>query len=258
MIEHAIPQNIMDYEFRLFAGLTIKQFIIVAVTGGLAFGLVELSRMGIFPTPFAWVIVPTVLLSGLALGLGSYEKRSLDQWVTDYIQAINMPLRRVWKKGPEAVKNENFGNSKVPSFPTYLSVYFLSEDEYRKLMQFTPNATPVTQQQTFIAPIIQLTADVLPQYTDASITLPMVPNTIAFRLIQDEIPMDNVICYVKDMNETVIAALRSNEEGILYFDQSFPNGIYTFEFQDDTVQLPRMQISFEGFTYPLINVTPLE
>ncbi|PJB23519.1 hypothetical protein CO112_00650, partial [Candidatus Dojkabacteria bacterium CG_4_9_14_3_um_filter_150_Dojkabacteria_WS6_41_13] len=95
MYEHAIPQNIMEYEFKLFAGLTLKQFIYVAVSGGLSFALYELNRLGAFPAFFAWLTIPTVMLVGITLGLGSYNKRTMEDWLTSYTRASNIILRRV-------------------------------------------------------------------------------------------------------------------------------------------------------------------
>ena len=67
MYEHAIPQNIMEYEFKLFAGLTLKQFIYVAISGGFSFALFQLNRAGIFPAFFAWITIPVILLVGITL-----------------------------------------------------------------------------------------------------------------------------------------------------------------------------------------------
>lgn len=256
MYEHAIPQNIMDYEFKLFAGLSVKQFIVLALTGGIAFALVQANRTGLLPDFFAWIIIPIVVIGGVGLGLGSFQKRSFDEWITNYFKAINSPLRRAWKKTADPIKKDQFFNTKLQTFPQYMAVYFLNEDEYRKVTQFSV-APAATATPTVISPTIVLTPDNMGDYADQTIVLPMIPNTIAFRIVQDGIPADGVIVYVKDANGNVITALRSNESGIIYFDQSFQNGIYTFEFQSDTMQLPKFQITFEGGNYPLINVTPL-
>lgn len=257
MYEHAIPQNIMDYEFKLFAGLTIKQFIIIAISGGLAFGIFQLRQIGILPDVFMWVLLPTVLLGGIALGMGSYQKRPFDEWVTHFFRAINSPLRRSWKKTDAAVPKEQFFGTKISVFPKYLSVYFLSEDEYRKFTQYSVNQAPVATTPSTLSPIIPITAENIGDYADPNIVLPMIPNTIAFRIMQDGIPTEGVIVYVKDSNGNVVTALKSNESGILYFDQSFPNGVYIFEFQSDMVELPKLQIMFEGGNYPLLNISPL-
>jgi hypothetical protein len=247
----------MDYEFKLFAGLTMKQFIIIAVSGAIAFGIFQLRQMGIIPDVFMWVLLPTVLLGGIGLGMGSYQKRPFDEWVTHFFRAINSPLRRTWKKSPEPVLKEKFFGTKVTVFPKYMSVYFLNEDEYRKVTQYSVNQAPVAQTPVNLSPIIPITAENIADYADPNIILPMIPNTIAFRIMQDGIPIEGVIVYVKDSNGNVVTALKSNESGILYFDQSFPNGIYVFEFQSELVGLPKLQIMFEGGNYPLLNITPL-
>ncbi len=257
MYEHAIPQNIMDYEFKLFAGLSLKQFIILALTGGISFAIFQLNQAGVLPDLFFWILLPTVVLGGVGLGLGTFQRRAFDEWIISFFRVINSPLRRVWKKDTQAVYKDNFMNTKAPSFPQYLSVYFLNEDEYRKLMQPSQSQQAIPSAMT-VTPTIAITSENMNMYADQNIVLPMIPNTTAFRILQDGLPMDGVICYVKDALGNVVAALQSNQDGMLYFEQSFPNGNFIFEFRDDTdVLYPKVQLSFEGFTFPLINVTPL-
>jgi len=247
----------MDYEFKLFAGLTLKQFVILAITGGLVFLTFQLNQSGVLPNFFFWILMPTILLVGAGLGLGNYQRRSFDEWITSFLKVINSPLRRVWKKDLQPVYKDNFMNTKVPTFPQYLSIYFLNEDEYRKMMQ-SSSAAPVIPNTMTVIPTIVISQDNMRDYADPNIVLPMIPNTVAFRVLQDGIPMDGVVCYVKDALGNVVAALQSNQEGMLYFEQSFPTGNFTFEFKDDTgAQYPKLQLFFEGFTFPLINVTPL-
>lgn len=265
MYEHAIPQNIMDYEFRLFAGLTLKQFIYVAVSGGISFALFQMNRAGLFPDFFAWLTIPPILLVGLVLGLGSFGKRSAEDYLTAFFRVSNMPLRRVWKKDPKPVKFDDFFNTKPAVLPAYLAGYFIGQDEYRRLMQSQLNTTGVQQQTVVMATeqpqmltTLDITMDNCFDYAEPSITLPIIPNTVAFRLQEDSIPLEGVVAYVKDAQGTVLTALRSNQEGILYFSQSFQNGTYEMDFQaPDGTTFPRIRITFDGNTYPLLNIAPL-
>jgi len=259
MYEHAIPQNITEFEFKLFAGLTVRQFIYVLVSGGLSFALFQLNKVGLFPSLFTYILVPLILIVGLGLGLGSYQKRSLEEWFTSFLRASNVPLRRVWKKDHSIVKSDNFFNTKPTVAPQYLSYYFLTEEEYLKMMQ--QYAIPSAAQQTTAAPIIptvDLNQQTVANYADMSVTLPSIPNTIAFYLAQDEIPLEGITAYVSDVYGNVVTALRSNNSGVVYFDKSFSNGTYFFDFQSDMVSFPRVQVLFDGNTYPLIKINPIE
>ncbi len=253
----------MDYEFKLFAGLSLKQFIYIAVSGGFSFGLYELNRLGVFPTFFAWLTIPVILIVGIALGLGGYQKRGFEEWFSSFSRTLKTPLRRVWKKGNTIVKNEDIFKTKPLSLPNYLAIYFLNPDEYRKLMRNAPNATLIpnamqVQDQPAVVPTITLASNIVSEYADPGVTLPSIPNTIAFKVEEDNLPVEGVVAYVKDAIGTVLSALRSNKDGIIYFNQGFSDGIYDIDFQGDAMTLPKVHITFDGTTYPLINLTPIE
>lgn len=268
MYEHAIPQNIMEYEFKLFAGLTLKQFIYVAVSGGFSFALYELNRAGLFPAFFAWLTIPLILLVGITLGLGTYQKRVMEDWFTSYMRASNMALRRVWKKDPKVVQHEEFFNTKPKALPSYLAVYFMNQDEFTRLMKTHETSAPESshmlvqpllhvQDIPTVAEVISITPENVFDYAEPGVTLPAIPNTVAFKLQEDNLPMEGVVAYVKDSGMSVVGALRSNKDGIIYFNQGFKNGDYEIEFQSpEAATLPKAKIQFQGTTYPLINITP--
>lgn len=263
MYEHAIPQNIMEYEFKLFAGLTLKQFIYVAVSGGFAFGLYELNRAGVFPAFFAWLTIPLVLIVGVTLGLGMYQKRTAEDWFTSFAKASNTVLRRVWKKTPGAIKAEDFFSTKPKKLPSYLAAYFLTHDEFKKAIGMQSNGPQinVTTVQENIAPqiptVLTLTPDSALDYAEPGVNLPAIPNTVAFKLQEDGLALEGVVAYVKDASQTVIAALRSNKDGIIYFNQGFKNGDYEIDFQSpEAATIPKVKIAFQGSTYPLLNISP--
>ncbi|MCC7304498.1 PrgI family protein [bacterium] len=266
MYEHAIPQNIMEYEFKLFAGLTLKQFIYVASAGGLSFGLYQLNRAGVFPAFFAWLTIPVILLVGITLGLGVYQRRTMEDWFTSFARANTLVLRRVWKKDAKAVKADNFFTTKPQKLPTYLAAYFMTHDEFKKALngQKLPQQTvgAVTTVQEVITPQIQQTLSISPDNTadfaEAGVTLPAIPNTVAFRLQEDGLPLEGVVAYVKDQTQTVVTALRSNKDGIIYFNQSFKEGAYEIDFQSpDAISIPKVKITFQGNTYPLLNISSI-
>lgn len=256
----------MDYEFKLFAGLTLKQFIYVAVSGGFAFGLYELNRAGVFPAFFAWLTIPTIILVGVTLGLGSFNKRTMEDWFTSFARANTVALRRVWKKETTPIKFEQFFNTKPKVLPTYLATYFMNADAFRKLMKMPaagygyPQNTTVVQAQEIpqITPVISINQQNFYDYAEPGVSLPAIPNTVAFKLQEDGIPTEGVVAYVKDPQSTVIAALRSNKDGIIYFNQGFANGEFEVDFQSpDAATYPKVKIQFEGTTYPLLNLTPV-
>jgi len=91
--QHAIPQNIMDVEFKLIGELTMRQFVYVLVFAIAAY----MAKLSV-PQPFTWFFVIGLGLVGLGLAFVPYEDRGLDEWVVNFLKAINMPTERIWKK----------------------------------------------------------------------------------------------------------------------------------------------------------------
>jgi hypothetical protein len=97
MRQHSIPQNVLDVEFKLFTRFTIKEF--VYMFAGISIGSIfiflwtEGSLHGIIAFPvflfFAGI--------GLILGLVPINDQPADQFIINYINAINNPTQRVWQ-----------------------------------------------------------------------------------------------------------------------------------------------------------------
>lgn len=94
--QHPVPQNIMDVEFKLIGDLTMRQFAYLLVFGLSAY-LSYLIVIGIFK----WPTVITLIFLGLGLAFVPVEERGLDEWIVNFVKAINSPTQRVWKKEPQ-------------------------------------------------------------------------------------------------------------------------------------------------------------
>ncbi len=94
--QHAVPQNIMDVEFKLIGELTMRQFSYLFVFGLSAY-LAFVSIPGLFKIPI------TIFLALLALGLAfvPVQERGLDEWLVNFFRSINSPTERVWKRTPQ-------------------------------------------------------------------------------------------------------------------------------------------------------------
>lgn len=93
--QHAVPQNIMDVEFKLIGDLTMRQFTYLMIFGLLAY-VTFMAAVGIFRIPLALFFV----LFGLALAFLPIEERGMDEWVVNFIKSVYSPTQRVWKKEP--------------------------------------------------------------------------------------------------------------------------------------------------------------
>ncbi len=95
MERHAVPQNIMEVEFKLFGALTVRQFAYLALglLGGLLIYFLP-SVPGLLK--FALIIISVLL--GLFLSLIKINGQYSSVWLTNFIVAMFTSQERVWKK----------------------------------------------------------------------------------------------------------------------------------------------------------------
>ena len=93
MQQHAVPQNITGFEFKLIGALTLKQFGYLAGAGIVAF-MFFVAVSGFLKWLF---IIPTALL-GVALAFIPVNGMSFEKWVVALIRSIISPSLRVWRK----------------------------------------------------------------------------------------------------------------------------------------------------------------
>ncbi len=175
----------------------------------------------------------------------------------DAIRVYNMPLLRAWLKNKKSISVKNALESKPKVFPDYVLALFELDSDQTTGIQTTikktyfdkiANTTPQT--------IISLTPENANQYSISSVKMPQIPNTIAF-LIQKEQPITDVTATLSDSSGSIIKALKSNNQGIIYFNETIPNGMYTIKFTHESYSFPEIQVEMTGTTYPLIKITPI-
>lgn len=94
MEQHAIPQNVSSYQFKLVGDMTLKQFFQVA--GGILAGIIFYSSplMGIIKWPLAFLSV----LLGIGLAFLPLEERPLEKWIFAFFRVIYAPTIFFWQK----------------------------------------------------------------------------------------------------------------------------------------------------------------
>lgn len=105
MERHAVPQNIMEVEFKLFGSLTVKQFAYLA--GGLMVGLSVYFLP--FPIALRFVLIVISVVLGLFLSLVKINGQYSSIWLSNFIVAMFTSQERVWKKTgvvPDIFKEE--------------------------------------------------------------------------------------------------------------------------------------------------------
>ena len=92
---HAVPQNIMDVEFKLIGDLTIRQFIYLFIFGGLAY-VGSVVMVGLFK----WPLVLLLAILGIGLAFVPIQERGLDEWIVNFIRSVYAPTQRIWMREP--------------------------------------------------------------------------------------------------------------------------------------------------------------
>ena len=109
MKSHAVPQEILSMEFKLFGNfMTLREFIYIAVGIAVAWVFYFLQNTGVLPGILAWPATIIFGLGGILFGLVPYQDRTLEQWIVNFVLAIRKPTSRIWKKpGFEPISKED-------------------------------------------------------------------------------------------------------------------------------------------------------
>lgn len=106
MKQHAVPENIMDVEFKLFGSLTAKQFGYIIAGGCIALFWYFLFK-SLDAVLLGWTFAVLSFLLGLALALVRINEQPFEIWLGNFISAMFSSQKRVWKKEkkvPESLK----------------------------------------------------------------------------------------------------------------------------------------------------------
>jgi hypothetical protein len=94
--QHAVPQHITAFEFKLIGDLTVKQFLFAGVGVAVAYAA-YISDLNFI---LKWVLILTSATLGLGTAFLPIQDRTLDQWILNFVRAILSPTQRVWRKEP--------------------------------------------------------------------------------------------------------------------------------------------------------------
>ncbi len=94
MEQHAVPQDITGFQFKLVGDMTLKQF------GELAGGVIVayLFFASNWHPLLKWPLTIFFCFLGIALAFLPIEERPLDVWIANFLKAIYQPTYYVWKK----------------------------------------------------------------------------------------------------------------------------------------------------------------
>ncbi|OGC47802.1 hypothetical protein A2886_00240 [candidate division WWE3 bacterium RIFCSPHIGHO2_01_FULL_42_13] len=94
--QHAVPQNIMQVEFKLIGDLTMRQFFYLLIFCAIAYGAYYVN----LPAVLRWPAIVGSLLLGLGFAFIPVEDRGLDEWLVNFFTAVYTESQKVWRKEP--------------------------------------------------------------------------------------------------------------------------------------------------------------
>jgi hypothetical protein len=94
MEQHAVPQQISSYSFKLVGDMTLKQFL--EIGGGVGVGIIFYATA--LPALIKWPLILISVLIGGALAFVPFEERPLEQWIFAFFRSIYSPTLYYWKK----------------------------------------------------------------------------------------------------------------------------------------------------------------
>lgn len=258
MRQHAIPQNVLDVEFKLFTKFTLKEFAYLAL--GIGFGglMIYLTVDKIIPPVLGIPVFFLSSVSGIFLGLVPINDQDADKFIQSYISAINNPTQRAWlnkKMKAERIKpamkpDENgklisqdvnnekpkiigasFVNTLTPSTDeTQDSAIVEEEGVEMPVPSLDPNNLVITDENIDKYQFNIKTADSLPG------------NINVWLCTKDLKPIPNTIVYLKTKDDKMLYANKTGPNGYFLTNKVWDPGVYILNFEHPQFKFPRVEI----------------
>lgn len=265
MQQHAVPQQIASYEFRLVGDMTLKQFGWLA--GGAMIGLLFYS-LPIVPM-VKWSLILTAGFTGFAFAFLPVEERPLSVWVLAFVQAVYAPTYFFWKKKSvipsfftyklPAINNQL--NPTPPVDATQLNQYLqtlpgqITEDAREK--DFEDTAQPV---KLMIKPIKidKKPVVVAPSASDNNLLVPLPatkPNSLVGVILdlQDHL-VDGAIIEIKNPQGETVRALKTNRLGQFMIATPLANDTYVVETEKECLKFDTIKVEVKGEIIPPLKI----
>ena len=273
MRQHAIPQNVLDVQFKLFERFTIKQFVWIAGGLGLAGILINWTSEHVLP---AQLSIPAAIMSGgigCFMGMVPINGQDADTFLRNYFMAINAPTQRVWlskemkqERNKPAVKPTEDGRLVASDQSTKKKIIGAGEDtsiddiqknideatKFEKEQEATIgnidnlNTTSFAEQPA--APLdenhIFITEDNIGNYQFTIEGQDDLPGNINVWLCtKDYRPITNVTTYLKSKDGRILYANKTGPNGYFLSNKHWDEGSYVLSFKHSKFVFPDVEIA---------------
>ena len=264
MRQHAIPQNVLDVEFKLFTKFTLREFTYLAIgisTGGIFLFYTTRGEIpGIIGVPI-FVIFSAL---GAFFALIPINDQPADKFIINYFTAINKPTQRVWLNNalknqrtkptlPQASGSETkvIGGSKVPVkkveiFQETPGDDILDEDNAKALLKENEKEEKVTTNQPRLLDntdnFVTITDDNIGRYQFPIKSIDKLPGNINIWLCTKENqPLPGINTYLKDINGKILYGNKTGPNGYFLTNKEYPEGVYNIEFEGLSSKMPNIR-----------------
>jgi hypothetical protein len=268
MRQHAIPQNILDVEFKIFTKFTLKEFAYLAIgigTGGIFLYLYAKNQI-----PAIIAIPIFIIFSGLGIffALVPINDQPADQVLKNFISAIRKPTRRVWldskmkknraqtdaelakqqvsKNLEEEVKRPKIiGSSKVERPKEVVDDKGLDLLEEKSTEQKVETETPVKKEvkKTFVEQQLTITPQNIANYQFDIEGVEKLPGNINLWMSDKNFkPIPGVVIQLYDKDGNILYANKTPDNGYFLTNKIFPEGVYSLALSSNSHKLPNIKL----------------
>jgi len=260
MRQHAIPQNVLDVEFKLFTKFTLREFTYLAIgisTGGI---FLFYTTRGEIPGVIGVPIFAIFSALGAFFALVPINDQPADKFIINYFTAINKPTQRVWLNNalknqrskptlPQAEQPETkvIGGSKIPVkkveiFQETPGDDILDEDN----VQILKEEKVVSNEPRFLDNtdnVITITDENIGRYQFPIKSIDKLPGNINIWLCTKENqPLPGINTYLKDINDKLLYANKTGPNGYFLTNKEYPEGVYNIEFEGLTTKMQNIRL----------------
>lgn len=258
MRQHAIPQNVLDVEFKLFTKFTLKEFAYLAL--GIGFGglMIYLTVDKVIPAILGIPVFFLSSVSGIFLGLVPINDQDADKFIQSYIAAINNPTQRAWlnkKMKAERIKPAVKPNEEGKLVPQEI------KDEKPKIIGASFVNTQSSEEEVVTKEIEDVKEEIEPVVasldpnnlviTDENLekfqfnisSSDSLPGNINIWLCTKDLkPIPNTIVYLRSKDGKMLYANKTGPNGYFLTNKIWDPGVYVLNFEHPQFKFPNVQI----------------
>lgn len=278
MKQHAIPQNVLDVEFKLFTKFTLKEFAYLALGLGIS-GIMIYLMVGNSIKPVLGVPIAVVSgIAGIFLALVPINDQPADKFIQNFVGAITSPTQRVWKskemgkqadkpnlkpaedgtlihKDMKEVKKKIIGGSQdvleeqIDDADKDIFAEIDSANQNTKVIEDIQQVENITTTQPTK---VTITSHNIQNFQFNANGMENLPGNINIWLCDNEYkPIQNVISYLKDSSGKLLFANKTGANGYFLTNKMWNPGHYIIEFEHPEYKFPKVEILLEDINNKL-------